>query len=432
MSREISQADDRWIVGVIGLGYVGLPLLVSVAERGYMSVGFDTNPGVIETLERGSSHVDDISSSRIAHVLKSGLVDLTADEEKLGKADAIFICVPSPLGRNRQPDLSYIEHAAAIAARVVKPGALVSLESTSYPGTTESIVAAAFEDVGKQVDEDFYLCFSPERIDPGSATEVTDIPRIVGGVTPASTAAGVAAYRRLANEVHPVSNARTAEMAKLLENTYRAVNIALVNEMTQLSDLLKIDIWEVIEAASTKPFGFTPFYPGPGVGGHCIPLDPLYLAWRAREEGFVTRFIDHADEVNRSMPRYTSSRIGGLLNVAGKSVQGSRILGVGIAYKPNVTDSRESPASAVVDILVAQGADVSVADPLVGAEGIRALGYAPFDLPPRAEEAFDLAVILTDHDAIPYVEIAEHVPVVLDTRNAFRRRGLVFQNVNVL
>ncbi len=421
-----------WVGGVIGLGYVGLPLLVTAAERGIRCIGFDSNPAVVAGLSDGVSHVDDISSERVADVLRTGLVEFTGEGSRLGDCDAIFICVPSPLGRNRQPDLSYIESAAELAAAVAKVGALVSLESTSYPGTTESIVGSAFERAGRKIDVDFHLCFSPERIDPGSTTDLVDIPRVVGGVTQISTDVGVAAYGHLVDEVYPVSGARTAEMAKLLENTYRAVNIALINEMAQLAALLEIDIWEVIDAASTKPFGFTPFYPGPGVGGHCIPLDPLYLAWRAREEGFATRFIDFADEVNRSMPGYTSSRVTSLLNASGKAVRGSRILGVGIAYKPNIADARESPASAVVDILVSQGADVRVADPVVGVEAIRELGYQPFDLPPTAEPSFDLAVILTDHDSISYAEIAGQVPVVFDTRNAFRRRGLTFGNVTVL
>jgi UDP-N-acetyl-D-glucosamine dehydrogenase len=349
----------------------------------------------------------------------------------LAEADAIIICVPSPLGRNRQPDLSFIEASAATVRSVARPGQLISLESTTYPGTTDDIIVPAVKDAGLKLDADVWVTFSPERVSPGDDLKTGEIPKIVGGVTPMSTEVGAAAYRRIVSSVFPVSSARAAEMAKLLENTYRAVNIGLVNEMAQLADKLDIDIWEVVDAAATKPFGFHAFYPGPGVGGHCIPLDPQYLAWRAREANFATRFIDLAEQVNTTMPAYNAERIAEILNTRGLPVFGTRILGVGIAYKPDIADDRESASLDVLDDLRRKGAEISVLDPLVGDDRIRRHGYEPVaetdDL-----SRFAIAAVLADHNSIDYELLASAVPVVFDARGAYRKRAIAAANVVTL
>ena len=301
-------ANERWTAGVIGLGYVGLPLSISAISAGLPVIGFDVDEAYVDRLAAGESAVEDVSDEQLAAALAAGL-EVTADASRLGAADAIFICVPSPLGRNREPDLSFIQAAADTVRGVARPGQLVALESTTYPGTTEDVIIPAVEDAGLKLDDQVWVAFSPERVSPGDKLKTQDIPKVVGGVTSASTAVAVAAYERLVVSVHPVSSASAAEMTKLLENTYRAVNIGLANEMGQLADVLGIDIWEVIAAAATKPFGFQAFYPGPGAGGHCIPLDPQFLAWRAREAKFATRFIDLAEQVNMSQPAYTARRI---------------------------------------------------------------------------------------------------------------------------
>lgn len=422
--------QQRWTGGVIGLGYVGLPLAVSLVEAGLSAVGFDSSEARVRTIESGESPIGDVSDERLQASLESGL-RVTGDAKQLIDTDAVFICVPSPLGRNREPDLSYIRDAAATITEVARPHMVVSLESTTYPGTTEDFIVPAVEAAGLTVDRDVWVAFSPERVSPGDRARPAEIPKIVGGVTPASTAVAVAAYRRFVSGVHPVSSSRVAEMAKLLENTYRAVNIGLVNEMAQLADALDIDIWEVIEAAATKPFGFQPFYPGPGVGGHCIPLDPQFLAWRAREANFATRFIDLAEQVNTRMPVYTADRIAEVLNERGLPVFGTSILGVGIAYKPDVADDRESASLAVLSELTRRGAVVSVLDPVVGEHRIREQGFAVV----RAGDDLDgfaLAAVLTDHSEVDLDWIAAGVPVVFDARGAYRRAGLSPVNVVTL
>ncbi len=353
---------------------------------------------------------------------------MTSDAARLGTADAIFICVPSPLGRNREPDLSHIRAAATTVTDVARPGMLVSLESTTYPGTTEDLIVPAVEAAGLTVDADVFVAFSPERVSPGDKPTTGDIPKVVGGVTALSTEVAAAAYSRIVPDVHKVSSSRVAEMTKLLENTYRAVNIGLVNEMAQLADELGIDIWEVIDAAATKPFGFQPFYPGPGVGGHCIPLDPQFLAWRAREANFATRFIDLAEQVNTKMPEYTASRIADVLNDRGLPVYGTPILGVGIAYKANIADDRESASLAVLEALAKRGARISVLDPIVGAARIQSQGYPAVE-PGDPYDGYALAALLTDHDAIDLERLATEVPVVFDARGAYRRAGLARDNV---
>lgn len=423
-------STEPWTLGVIGLGYVGLPLAVTAVQRGLQAVGFDVSEERVSDLLDGHSPVDDVSDEALQKALADGLV-ITTDADRLREADAIMICVPSPLGRNRQPDLSFIQSAADTIRRVVRPGQLIALESTTYPGTTEDFIVPAIADAGLQLDRDVWVAFSPERVSPGDPMKTGDIPKIVGGVTPMSTLVATAAYRRVVASVHPVSSSGAAEMAKLLENTYRAVNIALVNEMAQLAAALDIDIWEVIEAAATKPFGFEPFWPGPGVGGHCIPLDPQYLAWRAREAKFATRFIDLAEQVNAQMPAYNTSRIAELLNDRGLPVFGIEILAIGISYKANVGDDRESASIEVIEGLAKRGANISVMDPLIGDDRIREGGWDPVG-PNDDLSRFAIALVLTDHDAIDYARIASVVPIVYDARGAYRRRGLSYDNVVVL
>jgi UDP-N-acetyl-D-glucosamine dehydrogenase len=422
--------ESRWEAGVIGLGYVGLPLLMTASRAGLGGIGFDISEHRISRLRAGHSHVDDVADEEIEKATAEG-VEFTSERDRLRRADAIFICVPSPLGRNRQPDLSYIEAAAETIAAVARPGHLISLESTTYPGTTEDYLIPAIEQAGLKLDEDVYLAFSPERVSPGDDLKTAQIPKVVGGVTETSGRVAAAAYRRLVPEVHLVSSARAAEMAKLLENTYRAVNIGLINEMAQLAHELGIDIWEVVDAAATKPFGFQPFYPGPGVGGHCIPLDPQYLAWRAREANFATTFIDTAEKVNTKMPAYNVSRIADILNQRGLPLFGSEILGVGIAYKPGIADDRESASLEVLRELERRGANISVLDPVVGKERIQEHGFNSVDETDTVSH-IQLAVILTDHPEIDYAALAERVPAVYDARGVYRRLGLERHNVLAL
>jgi UDP-N-acetyl-D-glucosamine dehydrogenase len=423
-------SSQRWTLGVVGLGYVGLPLAVTAAAKGLGVIGFDVSAARADALMAGSSHVEDVSDAELASALATGAL-FTADAANLARADAVIICVPSPLGRNRQPDLSYIEAAAATVEAIARPGQLISLESTTYPGTTEDIILPAVERAGLELDRDVWVVFSPERVSPGDVMKTGEIPKIVGGITPMSSDVGAAAYRRVVSSVHPVSSARAAEMAKLLENTYRAVNIGLINEMAQLANKLDIDIWEVVEAAATKPFGFQPFYPGPGVGGHCIPLDPQYLAWRAREAGFATRFIDVAEQVNTMMPAYNADRVSEILNERGLPVHGTAILGVGIAYKPDIADDRESASLDVLADLRKRGARVSVMDPLVGSDRIRRHGYEAVEQGADLS-GFALAAVLCDHDVIDFAALAAAVPVVFDARGAYRKRKIDADNVIAL
>lgn len=423
-------SNDHWTAGVIGLGYVGLPLLLAAVRRGLGGIGFDVSAERVAVLTAAKSHIDDVSDEELEKALADG-VEFTVDESRLSAADVIFICVPSPLGRNRQPDLSFIEAAAQTVERVVRPGQLVVLESTTYPGTTEEYLLPAISAAGLKVDEDVFAAFSPERVSPGEALKTSEIPKVVGGVTALSGQVAKAAYQRLVPSVHLVSSARAAEMSKLLENTYRAVNIGLINEMAQLAHVLDIDIWEVVDAAATKPFGFQPFYPGPGVGGHCIPLDPQYLAWRAKEARFTTHFIDIAEQVNTKMPLYNVGRITELLNARGLPVFGTHVLGVGISYKPGIADDRESASLEVLQELSARGARISVLDPVVGAERIRVHGFEPVSMEDDLSH-FALAVVLTDHPSVDYQRLSDSVPAVFDARGVYRRLGIAADNVDAL
>ena len=419
---------DTWTCGVVGLGYVGLPLALTAVAKGHRAIGFDTSKVRVDQLNAGSSPIDDVSDSELKAALSQGF-SATTDPEALRDADAVFICVPSPLGRNRQPDMSFIQSASDTVAKVARRGQLIALESTTYPGTTDDVLVDALESAGLEVDTDVFVAFSPERVSPGDKLKTAEIPKVVGGVSSLSTAVAQAVYTKLVPKVHVVSDAKTAEMAKLLENTYRAVNIGLINEMAQLAHEIDIDIWEVIDAAATKPFGFEAFYPGPGVGGHCIPLDPQFLAWRAKEANFTTRFIDTAEQVNEGMPTWTARRVGAMLNLRGLPVFGTRLLGVGISYKADIADDRESASTRVLVELASQGALIDVFDPLVPDDRIAQHGFTPSD---SFDDSYDAAVILTDHADIDYVKLAASVPVIFDSRNAYRKRGIEAGNVEVL
>jgi UDP-N-acetyl-D-glucosamine dehydrogenase len=423
-------SGERWTAGIIGLGYVGLPLAMTASRAGLDVIGFDVAEGRVADLNAGRSHVDDVDDDVLAAALAAG-TRFTSDERDLAAADAIFIAVPSPLGRNRQPDMSYIEAASTTVSRIARAGQLISLESTTYPGTTDEYLLPAVARAGLTLDEDVFVAFSPERIDPGNVLQTHDIPKIVGGVSETSGQIAAAAYGRMVEHIHRVGSARAAELTKLLENTYRSVNIALINELAQLAHAFDVDIWEVVDAAATKPFGFQAFYPGPGVGGHCIPLDPQFLAWRARELRAPTRFIDLAEDVNLHMPDYVVSRLTEQLNAGGRALQGSRILGVGLAYKRNIADDRESPSRDVLDRLIQRGAHVGVHDPHVAVERVSASGFEVVD------DLHDLtgwehAVVLTDHDGVDYERLAAGVPLVFDTRGVYRRLGLSLSNVVAL
>lgn len=407
-----------------------MPLLVTAVKAGLGGIGFDVASDRVASLAEGHSHVDDVADEDLEKALADG-AELTDDPSRLADADAVFICVPSPLGRNRQPDLSFIEAAAESVEGFVRPGQLVVLESTTYPGTTEDVLVPAVKRAGLHLDGDVFVAFSPERVSPGDEMKTAEIPKVVGGVSEPSGDVAEAAYRRLVPSVHRVSSARAAEMAKLLENTYRSVNIGLINEMAQLAHELGIDIWEVIDAAATKPFGFEAFYPGPGVGGHCIPLDPQFLSWRAREANFTTRFIDTAEQVNTKMPAYNAERIAALLNDRGQPVFGSRVLGVGISYKPDIADDRESASLEVLRELARRGAVISVLDPVVGAERIEQHGFAVESGEGDLSD-YAIAAVLTDHSQLDYAKLARELPLVYDTRGVFRRLGITSESVVTL
>src|SRR5437762_5249980 len=358
--------DKRARVGVVGLGYVGLPLLTEFAGKGFNTIGFEVDERKAAQINAGQSYIGDVASSLVKELVDAGRLRATTDFDNLKECDAIIICVPTPLRKTNEPDVSFILAAAEEIKQRLRRGQLVILESTTYPGTTDEVLLPMLQETGLKLDEDFLLAFSPERVDPGNPHFQThNIPKVVGGVTDDSTEAAVCLYSQIVNEVHAVSSARVAEAAKLLENTFRAVNIGMANEMARLCYALGIDTWEVIGAAATKPFGFMPLYPGPGIGGHCIPLDPHYLSWKARQHGFDSQFITLAENINSSMPRYVAGLVRDALNEQEKSVKGSKILILGVAYKKDIDDMRESPALSVIDLLRSRGADVVYHDPHV-------------------------------------------------------------------
>ncbi len=410
-------------VGVIGLGYVGLPLIQAFVGAGFRTLGFDVDTSKIQRLMRGESYIGHIPSPWIKQCLESKTFEPTSDMQRLKDADALLICVPTPLTGSRDPDLSFVESTARSVAKALRPGQLVVLESTTYPGTTRDVVLPILSEPGLKVGTDFFLAYSPEREDPGNPHySASRIPKVVGGIDATSRDLAVALYQQAVVQVVPVSNCEVAEACKILENTYRAVNIALVNELKVLFGRMNIDIWEVIDAAKTKPFGFQAFYPGPGLGGHCIPIDPFYLTWVARKYGLSTRFIELAGEINTSMPRYVVSRIMETLNETGKPLRGAKIALLGVAYKKDVDDPRESPAFELFDLLRERGAVLTYNDPHIAQlpsmrhHNVPHLTSQP--LTAQYLRSQDCVLIVTDHSAYDYEFIVEHSAVVVDTRNA--------------
>jgi UDP-N-acetyl-D-glucosamine dehydrogenase len=409
------------LVGVIGLGYVGLPLVLRFCEEGFHVLGFDVDSKKVATLKSGRSYLKSIPSSRISPYFRKNLLDVTDDFSRLKGPDCILICVPTPLTEKMEPDLRYIERTADTIRDHLRKGQLIVLESTSFPGTTEELILPRLESTGLKTGKDFFLGFSPEREDPGNKQFTTfRIPKVVSGVTPACEKVTLSLYGQVIKQIVPVSSPRVAELTKLLENIYRSVNIALVNELKMLADRMGIDIWEVIEAASTKPFGFTPFYPGPGMGGHCIPIDPFYLSWKAKEYDFTTRFIQLAGEINVSIPYYVVSKTVDALNERKKSIKGAKILILGVAYKKNVDDARESPALAIMDLLQKKGATVLYHDPYIPTlPDFRKYRFRLKSSPLTGPllRRMDAAVVVTDHSGIDYEWIVRNSPLTVDTRN---------------
>jgi UDP-N-acetyl-D-glucosamine dehydrogenase len=410
-------------VGTLGLGYVGLPLSVEFASAGLEVTGFDLSREKVDAVNRGESYVKDVPSERLQGLLRDGRLRASTDFAELAGCDAVIICVPTPLGKTKDPDLQMVVDAAKSIAATLHQGQLVVLESTTYPGTTEELILPMLTERGLKVGQDFFLAFSPERVDPGNKNFHTrNTPKIIGGVTPGCTRVTQALYSRAIDTVIAVSSTRAAEMVKLLENTFRSVNIGLVNEVALMCARLGVDVWEVIDAAASKPFGFMPFYPGPGLGGHCIPIDPLYLSWKLKTLNYRARFIELAGEINSAMPEYVLERITDALNDRQKSVRGSRVLVLGVSYKRDIDDVRESPALDVLRLLESRGARVAYNDPYVRELRLNGARLVSEELMP-AVTAADLVVIVTDHSRYSYREIVDAAQQVLDTRNA--TKGIV-------
>ena len=424
-SRDLllRKIDDRSAtVAVVGLGYVGLPLAVEFAKAGFRVIGYDVSQRVVDLLDRGESHIQDVPAAEVAELVNGGRFTATTDEARLADADAISIAVPTPLGKTRDPDMSYVQAAAATVAKRSHEGLLVVLESTTYPGTTREVIQPAFTQRGCVVGEDVFLAFSPERVDPGNEKYKTkNTPKVVGGITPACTDVAVALYESCIDTVVRVSSTETAELVKLLENTFRSVNIGMANEMAIVCDKLGVDVWEVIDAAATKPFGFMKFTPGPGIGGHCIPLDPHYLAWKMRGLNYKTRFIDLAGEVNTAMPAFVVAKVAQALNQDRKALNGSRALILGVAYKRDIDDVRESPALDVIRLLEADGAEVVYHDPWVPTIREDHREWHSVELSAEELSRADVVVIVTDHKVIDFQRVVDHASLVVDTRNATGR-----------
>jgi UDP-N-acetyl-D-glucosamine dehydrogenase len=410
------------VIGIIGMGYVGLPLVLKYGQAGFKVMGFDVDPVKVKKLNTGKSYIKHIPSAGIKELIKKKAFRATTDFKELKKVDAISICVPTPLDNNREPDLSYINATATEIAKYLRKDQLVVLESTTYPGTTRELLLPPFEATGLKLGKDYYLAYAPEREDPGNPTfTISDIPRVVGGMTPACTKVATAMYSSIIANVITVSCPEAAELTKLLENIFRCVNIAMVNEMKMLCDRMGLDIWEVIAASSTKPFGFMPFYPGPGLGGHCIPIDPFYLTWKARDYEFSTRFIELAGDINIGMPRYVIQRVMEELNEAKKSLKGAKVLVLGAAYKKDVDDIRESPSIKVIELLLEKGANVNYNDPFIPKfPNMRhsKLRLKSVPISPAAIKKYDMVIIVTDHTAYDYQMIVDNANILLDTRNA--------------
>jgi UDP-N-acetyl-D-glucosamine dehydrogenase len=423
----------HYTVGIIGLGYVGLPLVLRFGEVGFRVLGIDVDLGKVKQLNDGASYIQHIDSERIKALRASGRFEATCDFDRLAEPDALIVCVPTPLTAHREPDMQYVEGTADAIARTLRRGQLVSLESTTYPGTTDEMLLPRFEARSLKVGEDFYLAFSPEREDPGNPNFTTStIPKVVGGVTEGCRELACLLYSAAVKQVVPVTSTRVAEATKILENVYRAVNIALVNELKMAFEKMGIDVWEVIQAAKTKPFGFQPFYPGPGLGGHCIPIDPFYLTWKAREFGIATRFIELAGEINGGMPAYVIHRLVEALNDRSKPLRGSKILVLGLAYKKDADDPRESPSLEIIEMLMEKGAVVDYSDPYFPTfpSGRRhSLDLKSVPLTPQSLAGYDAALLITDHSSFPYELIQKSARLVVDSRNAFRGRGLSGANI---
>jgi UDP-N-acetyl-D-glucosamine dehydrogenase len=424
-------------VGIIGLGYVGLPLAVAFADAGLDVVGLDIAADRVEAIRAGRSYVEDVAAADIDRLVRLRRLAATTDPSRLSACDAVLICVPTPLGPHREPDLGAVMAAAESAIANLAPGALLVLESTTWPGTTREVLAPMLEAQGRSIGHDAFLAFSPERVDPGNTRwGIRGTPKVLGGLTPSCTERARALYARICDTVHPVSSPESAEMAKIIENTFRAVNIALVNELAILADRMGIDIWESIEASATKPFGYMPFWPGPGLGGHCIPVDPFYLAWRARAFDLDSGFVELAGRVNVNMPYYAVSRITRALNGRGKAVLDAHVLLIGVAYKADVGDLRESPSLKLLELLRAEGASVTYHDPHVAA--LPDAGLVSVSLDAGTLASADCVVIATAHKAVDLAFVVEHADLVIDLRNAVRQRlsgaasGSIPRNVDVL
>ena len=407
-------------VGVVGLGYVGLPLVVEFAHAGFCVTGIDVEPSKVDAINRGESYIQDVPTADIQALVKAGKVRATTDFSAVRELDTINICVPTPLRKTKDPDMSFIVNACQEIAKFFHPGTLVILESTTYPGTTDELMLPMFEEGGLKVGRDFFMCFSPERVDPGNPKYQTkNIPKVVGGITPACTEIGALFYRQALDTVVPVGSTRVAEMVKLLENTFRMINIGLANEIALMCDRMGINVWEVIDAAATKPFGFMPFYPGPGLGGHCIPIDPFYLSWKTKQAGIEARFIELAGYINGQMPHFVVDKIQNALNDHTKPLKGSRVHVMGVSYKRDIDDVRESPALDILHLLGRRGALTSYSDPFV--PQIRADGIQMQAVPAEAAiRDADCVVIVTDHKKFDYPELVKNARLVVDTRNALK------------
>ena len=415
------------VVGVLGLGYVGLPLAVEVARSGFRVLGFDISDAVVERINAGESHIQDVPGEVVASFVEGGMLSATSDLSRLDECDAVSICVPTPLNKTKDPDLSYVISAAQAVMHALKPGQVVILESTTYPGTTREVLLPVLAETGLRVGEDFFLCFSPERVDPGNTVWHTrNTPKVLGGITEACRDAGLALYSRVFDVMVPVESAEAAELTKVYENTFRMINIALANELAQACDRLGVDVWEVIDAAATKPFGFMKFTPGPGLGGHCIPLDPHYLSWKMRTLAFRTRMIELASEINSEMPHFVVQKAADCLNDARKPLKGSQVLVLGVAYKKDIDDLRESPALEVIRLLQEKGAEVSYHDPFCptidddGHTPIQGLPLRSVELTDAVLEGADLVVVVTDHSGVDYARVADLARLVVDTRGVMR------------
>lgn len=425
MSQQLIQKlnDKKATIGIVGLGYVGLPLALRYAEVGYVVIGFDIDQAKVDKLKQGQSYIQHIKSEKITAYINKNL-QVTTDFSKASQVDAIILCVPTPLTKWRDPDLSFIINTAEALLPHLRAEQILSLESTTYPGTTDEILRPRIEACGFTVGDNFYLVYSPEREDPGNPTYVTaDIPKVCGGTTPLCLEVGMALYNQVIKQVIPVSSTHAAEMTKLLENIHRAVNIGLVNEMKIIADKMKIDIYEVIDAAATKPFGFVPYYPGPGLGGHCIPIDPFYLTWKAREYGLHTRFIELAGEINSSMPQWVLQKVADGLNKQGRALSTSKILVLGIAYKKNVDDMRESPAVEIMELLTKQGVQVQYSDPHVPNFPHMREHYFPLSsikLTSATIAQYDCIIIATAHDAFDFKLLQAHAKLIIDTRGVYK------------